>query len=54
MSAVGVSTEYHTEIIDGRQVFKPLPKKLHILVQTYLSPDRLTVGFTRHSPLPKG
>ena len=37
MSAVDVSTQYHTEIIDGREVLKPLPKKLHILVQTYLT-----------------
>ncbi len=27
---------YHTELIDGRELEKPLPKKLHWLIQSYL------------------
>lgn len=34
MSAV--VTDYHTELIDGVEVPKPLPKKLHAFVQTFL------------------
>ena len=36
MSAVlAGGCHYHLEVIDGREV-KPAPKKLHILIQTYL------------------
>ena len=36
MSAVLTESLYHVELIDGREVEKPLPKKLHAFVQTYL------------------
>ncbi len=35
MSAVFVEP-YHLELIDGQEVEKPLPKKLHVAVQSYL------------------
>jgi Uma2 family endonuclease len=28
---------YHTELIDGREVEKPLPKNLHAFIQTFLA-----------------
>ena len=28
--------EYHVELIDGREIEKPLPKKLHFFIQRYL------------------
>ncbi|MGA8025761.1 MAG: Uma2 family endonuclease [Bryobacteraceae bacterium] len=34
--AVGTSYDYHTELIDGVEVEKPLPKNLHAFIQTYL------------------
>jgi Uma2 family endonuclease len=34
MSAI--ATGYHTELIDGVEIPKPLPKKLHAFVQTFL------------------
>src|SRR6478609_704191 len=34
MGAVSTSVEYHLERINGRDVRKPLPKRLHALVQT--------------------
>ena len=36
MSAALVTPQYHVELIDGREVEKPLPKKLHVMIQTYL------------------
>ncbi len=39
MSTVLTEPLYHVELIDGREVEKPLPKKLHILVQRYLIVD---------------
>jgi Uma2 family endonuclease len=36
MSTVLVQPGYHTELIDGREVEKPLPKKLHARVQAFL------------------
>jgi Uma2 family endonuclease len=39
MSAVLTESLYHVELIDGREVEKPLPRKLHILVQRYLIVD---------------
>ena len=36
MSTVLVEAAYHKELIDGREVEKPLPKKLHARVQAYL------------------
>lgn len=36
MSAVLTEPLYHTELIDGREIQKPLPKNLHAFVQTYL------------------
>lgn len=36
MSAVITQPSYHLELIDGREVEKPLPKKLHAFVQSYL------------------
>ena len=36
MSAVITEPLYHVELIDGREVEKPLPKKLHFRTQKYL------------------
>ena len=36
MSTVLTEPLYHVELIDGREVEKPLPKKLHFRVQRYL------------------
>ena len=36
MSAVSTEPIYHTELIDGRKIQKPLPKNLHAFTQTYL------------------
>jgi Uma2 family endonuclease len=36
MSTVLIDPGYHTELIDGREVEKPLPKKLHARVQAFL------------------
>ena len=35
MSTV-LTTAYHTELIDGREVEKPLPKEIHAIIQAYL------------------
>jgi Uma2 family endonuclease len=32
-----VEPAYHTELIDGREVEKPLPKNLHAFIQTFLA-----------------
>lgn len=37
MSTVLVEPAYHKELIDGREVEKPLPKKLHAFIQTFLA-----------------
>jgi Uma2 family endonuclease len=36
MSTILIDPAYHVERIDGREVQKPLPKKLHAFVQSYL------------------
>jgi Uma2 family endonuclease len=36
MSTILIDPAYHLEQIDGREVQKPLPKKLHAFVQSYL------------------
>jgi Uma2 family endonuclease len=36
MTAVSTQPQYHVELIDGREIEKPLPRKLHVLIQTYL------------------
>jgi Uma2 family endonuclease len=36
MSTILIDPAYHIERIDGREVQKPLPKKLHAFVQSYL------------------
>jgi hypothetical protein len=36
MSAVLAEASYHKELIDGREVEKPLPKNLHAFIQTFL------------------
>jgi hypothetical protein len=36
MSTVLTQPQYHVELIDGREVEKPVPKKLHVFVQQYL------------------
>lgn len=36
MGTVLTPTAYHTELIDGREVEKPLPKNLHAFIQTFL------------------
>ena len=35
-SSVRAGPPYHVELIEGREVEKPVPKKLHILIQSYL------------------
>ena len=37
MGAVQTEPVYHVELVDGREIEKPLPKKWHILIQTYLT-----------------
>ncbi|MBV8071461.1 MAG: Uma2 family endonuclease [Acidobacteriaceae bacterium] len=41
MATVVSDTLYHTELIDGQELPKPLPTKLHFLIQTFLI---LTLG----------
>ncbi len=36
MSAVSTIPQYHVELINGREIEKPLPKKLHVFIQWYL------------------
>jgi Uma2 family endonuclease len=36
MSTVLVQSTYHLELIDGREIQKPLPKKYHFLIESYL------------------
>lgn len=36
MAAIITEPLYHMELIDGREIQKPLPKKLHFLVETFL------------------
>ena len=36
MSSVLTESLYHVELIDGREVQKPLPKKFHAIIQSYL------------------
>ncbi len=36
MGAVQTEPVYHVELVDGREIEKPVPKKWHILIQTYL------------------
>ncbi len=36
MSTAAIDSLYHTEFIDGQEVQKPLPKKLHALIQKFL------------------
>ena len=36
MSAIATEWRYHTELIDGREVEKHTPKKLHATIQKYL------------------
>jgi Uma2 family endonuclease len=45
MSAVLTEPGYHTELIDGCKVEKPLPKNLHAFIQTFLA-----VVFTARLP----
>ena len=35
-SPLVVSPTYHVELIDGREIEKPLPKKLHTFIQVFL------------------
>ncbi len=35
-SALVISPTYHVELIDGREIEKPLPKKLHTFIQVFL------------------
>ncbi len=46
MSAVLTEPIYHTELIDGHEIQKPLPKNLHAFAESYL------IGFF-HQILPK-
>lgn len=36
MATVSLEQVYHAELIDGREIQKPLPKKLHAFVQRFL------------------
>jgi Uma2 family endonuclease len=36
MSAVVSKPQYHVELIDGCEIEKPLPKKLHVFIQRFL------------------
>jgi Uma2 family endonuclease len=36
MSTVVTTSQYHVELIDGREIEKPLPKKLHVFIQRFL------------------
>ena len=36
MSTVLVEPQYHMELIDGREIQKPLPKNRHAFIQSYL------------------
>jgi Uma2 family endonuclease len=45
MSTVLTQPVYHLERIDGREIQKPLPKKLHVLLEAYL-----VVAFSRNLP----
>lgn len=36
MGSVLTPTAYHTELVDGREIEKPLPKNLHAFIQTFL------------------
>lgn len=36
MGSILAPTAYHTELIDGREIEKPLPKNLHAFIQTFL------------------
>ena len=38
MSAVLTEPIYHTELIDGREIQKPLPKNLHAFTQSQTPP----------------
>ena len=42
MSTVLTGTAYHSELIDGREVEKPLPKLLHARIQSLSNPH---IGF---------
>jgi Uma2 family endonuclease len=48
-SSVVATTPYHTELIDGREVPKPLPKILHARLQSYLI---LAIGNQLHDQRP--
>ena len=37
MSSGVTQPSYHLELIDGREIEKPLPKKFHVFVQSYLN-----------------
>ncbi|MDQ2840031.1 MAG: Uma2 family endonuclease [Acidobacteriota bacterium] len=37
MSTLALQPTYHLELIDGREIEKALPKKLHVFIQTYLA-----------------
>lgn len=36
MSTVFTQPAYHVELIDGREIEKPVPKELHAIIQSYL------------------
>lgn len=50
----GTITEplYHTELIDGREIPKPLPKKLHAIIQGYLTALFMTLLSKQFQTLP--
>lgn len=46
MSTVLTTPQYHVELIDGREVEKPLPKHLHAMCQTFVA-EELNHAFQR-------
>ena len=46
MNTVSATPQYHVELIDGREVEKPVPKKLHAICQTFLL-EELNRAFRR-------
>jgi hypothetical protein len=46
MNSVLTTPRHHVELIDGREVERPVPKKLHAICQTFLI-EELNRSFRR-------
>ena len=53
MSTVLTTPQYHVELIDGREVEKPLPKKLHVRIQKFLIVELTRQLPSRYESLPE-